>query len=94
MKGLKAEIENTESARFIEKAQINESHPWAQKIPIPTNARYLRTKGKDVKYFENKIQTKKNGFIEIPEDAMYVSFPSYSIRSGHTSHGEPTFHYN
>lgn len=93
MESLTAEIGCKESARFIKKAEINESSPWSQKIEIPDGAQYLRTKGKDVKYFENHIDTSKNGFIAIPEGATFVSFPEYRRRTGHVIHGEPAFYY-
>jgi hypothetical protein len=82
-----------ECARFISKAKIIDSLS-NQKILIPDDSQYFRNHSGEVKFFENKIVTSKNGFIHIPENAKYISFPHFRNRGGHLIYGEPHFYYN
>jgi len=86
-------VDGKECARFISKSKIVES-TGNQKIPIPDDSQYFRTQGGEVKFFENKIDTRKNGFMHIQEGAKYVSFPRFRNRGGHMVYGEPNFYYN
>lgn len=86
------EVVGLEAPKFIGKARIVESLS-SQRIPIPDDGRYFRTQGGEVKFFENKIETRKNGFVHIPQGTVYVSFPYFRNRGGHMVYGEPHFYY-
>ena len=82
-----------ECARFIGKAKIVDSLS-GQRILIPDDSQYFRTQSGEVKFFENKIVTRKNGFVHIPDGAAYLSFPHFRNRGGHMVYGEPMFYYD
>ena len=87
---LEKETQDKESEKFecIGRAEIG-TH--THKISVPQGATLLRTKSGFVKFFRGpKPEGTKNGWSDVPEDAILVQFSGYREKSG--DYGSPTYY--
>ena len=75
---------------FVGKEKICETNN-GDKIRIPEGSEWYRCKSDCVKFYGGSIP-KEDGYVAIPSDANFISFPEYEKHMHNTHYGEAEFY--